>query len=68
MPGNPMPRVINVDCNPAYPTAVKELKAEGILRKRCKLRQVRYLNNIVEQDHRALASSSSASAGISATR
>ena len=52
MPGNPMPRVINVDCNPAYPTAVKELKAEGILRKRCKLRQVRYLNNIVEQDHR----------------
>ena len=52
MPGNPMPRVINVDGNPAYPTAVKELKAEGILRKRCKLRQVRYLNNIVEQDHR----------------
>ncbi len=52
MPGNPMPRVINVDCNPAYPTAVKELKAEGILRKRCQLRQVRYLNNIVEQDHR----------------
>ena len=49
---NPMPRVINVDCNPAYPTAVKELKAEGILRERCKLRQVRYLNNIVEQDHR----------------
>lgn len=52
MPGNPMASVINVDCNPAYPTAVKQLKAEGILGKRCKLRQVRYLNNIVEQDHR----------------
>ena len=49
---NPMPRVINVDRNPAYPAAIEELKEEGILRKRCKLRQVRYLNNIVEQDHR----------------
>ena len=73
MPGNPMPRVINVDCNPAYPTAVKQLKAEGILRKRCKLRQVRYLNNIVEQDRyfpslprRSLNSSSDSSGSRSA--
>src|SRR5262252_144764 len=32
---NPQPRVINVDRNRAYPTAVDELKAEGTLRRRC---------------------------------
>jgi transposase-like protein len=53
-PGNPSPRVINVDKNPAYPAAVRELKAEGALSKRCRLRQCRYLNNIVEQDHRTM--------------
>jgi transposase, IS6 family len=51
-PGNPMPRVINVDKNRAYPIAVKELKNEGTIRRRCRLRQCKYLNNIVEQDHR----------------
>jgi len=30
-PGNPVPRVINVDKNPAFPPAVEALKAEGIL-------------------------------------
>jgi len=44
--------VINVDKNRAYPAAVDELKKEGILRRRCKLRQSKYLNNMVEQDHR----------------
>src|SRR5499427_5296477 len=29
--GNPVPRVINVDKNPAYPAAVEALKAEGFL-------------------------------------
>jgi transposase-like protein len=51
-PANPQPRVINVDKNRAYPAAVEELKAEGTLRRRCRLRQSKYLNNIVEQDHR----------------
>ncbi|WP_040444417.1 IS6 family transposase [Ktedonobacter racemifer] len=46
------PRVINVDKNAAYPKAFAELKAEGCLPKRCELRQVKYLNNLVEQDHR----------------
>jgi len=36
---NPHPRVINVDKNPAYPAAVKALKEEGPLRRRCRLRQ-----------------------------
>ena len=51
-PANPQPRVINVDKNRAYPAAVEELKVEGTLRRRCRLRQSKYLNNIVEQDHR----------------
>jgi transposase-like protein len=53
-PHNPSPRVINVDKNAAYPAAVRELKAEGTLSKRTRLRQCRYLNNIVEQDHRTV--------------
>ena len=51
-PANSAPRVINVDKNPAYPIAIEELKAEGSLSRRCKLRQCRYLNNVVEQSHR----------------
>jgi transposase, IS6 family len=46
------PRVINVDKNAAYPKAFNELKAVGILPESCELRQVKYLNNLVEQDHR----------------
>src|SRR5215472_2349150 len=44
-PGNAQPRVINVDKNPAYPAAVEALKAEGTLRRRCRLRQCKYLND-----------------------
>ena len=47
-----MPRVINVDKNPAYPRAVEDLKREGAISRRCRLRQCKYLNNVVEQDHR----------------
>ena len=50
--GNSMPRVINVDKNPAYPRAVEDLKADGIIGHRCRLRQCKYLNNVVEQSHR----------------
>ncbi len=46
------PRVINVDKNAAYPPAVNELKADEQLPETTKLRQVKYLNNRVEQDHR----------------
>jgi transposase, IS6 family len=47
-----IPRVINVDQNPAYPKAVDELKAAGKLPQGCQLRPVKYLNNLIEQDHR----------------
>ena len=46
------PRVINVDKNPTYPPAVEQLKEEGTLPNLTQLRQSKYLNNIVEQDHR----------------
>ncbi|OFC88497.1 hypothetical protein BACERE00198_05311 [Bacillus cereus] len=41
-----------VDKNPAYPVAIQELKEGKYMPKGIQLRQVRYLNNIVEQDHR----------------
>jgi len=46
------PRVINVDKNAAYPKAFAALKAAGYICENCELRQVKYLNNLVEQDHR----------------
>jgi transposase, IS6 family len=48
------PRVITVDKNAAYPKALNELKAAGTVPEACELRQVKYLNNTVEQDHRFL--------------
>jgi IS6 family transposase len=51
-PANPIPRVINVDKNAAYPAAVDALEADGTLPRRVRLRQCKYLNNVVEQDHR----------------
>jgi transposase, IS6 family len=51
---NPTPRVINVDKNPAYPAAIRALKRAGLLPRRVRLRQCKYLNNIIEQDHRSV--------------
>ncbi|SHK27368.1 Transposase (or an inactivated derivative) [Roseomonas rosea] len=46
------PRTITVDKNPAYPCAVEQMKEGGELWRFSRLRQVKFLNNIVEQDHR----------------
>ena len=46
------PRTITVDKNPAYPKAAAEIKSDGELWQFSRLRQCKYLNNIVEQDHR----------------
>jgi IS6 family transposase len=46
------PRVINVDKNAASPKAIAELKVAGVLPQHVELRQVKYLNNLIEQDHR----------------
>lgn len=41
-----------LDKNAASPKAFNELKAAGILSESGELRQVKYLHNLVEQDHR----------------
>lgn len=46
------PCVITTDKNAAYPKALQELKATKNLPETCKLRQGKYLNNLIEQDHR----------------
>jgi transposase-like protein len=46
------PRVVNVDKNAAYRKATDALTADQMLPKTVELRQNKYLNNLVEQDHR----------------
>ncbi|WP_305927847.1 IS6 family transposase [Bacillus mycoides] len=46
------PRIITVDKNPAYPIAIEQLKKEKRIPIGTKIRRIKYLNNIVEQDHR----------------
>lgn len=53
-PSHPQPRVINTDQARCYPPALDESKEEGVLRPRCGHPPVQYLNNILEQDHRAI--------------
>jgi IS6 family transposase len=48
------PRTITVDKNTAYPVATKAMKRAGELWRFAKLRQLKFLNNIVEQDHRRI--------------
>ena len=48
------PRTITVDKNAAYPIATKAIKQGGELWRFAKLRRVKFLNNIVEQDHRRI--------------
>ena len=48
------PRVINVDKNPAYPPAIEQLQKSEVLPGDTEIRQVKYLNNLVEQDHRGV--------------
>jgi transposase-like protein len=47
-----LPLTISVDKNAAYPEAFTTSQAERIVPKDCKLRRVKYLNNVIEQDHR----------------
>ena len=47
-----LPFSISVDKNAAYPEAFSTSQVGGIVPKDCKLRRVKYLNNVIEQDHR----------------
>ena len=46
------PRVITVDKNAAYPPAIDDLKEDKLLSDKCQYRTSKYLNNLIEQDHR----------------
>ncbi len=47
-----LPFSISVDKNAAYPEAFSTSQVEKIVPKDCQLRRVKYLNNVIEQDHR----------------
>jgi transposase-like protein len=47
-----LPFSISVDKNAAYPEAFSTSQAERIVPPDCKQRRVKYLNNVIEQDHR----------------
>jgi transposase, IS6 family len=51
---HPVSPVIHTDGHSAYPPAIVRLKAEGALHEDCRHRPVPYLNNVLEQDHRAI--------------
>src|SRR5947208_3094757 len=48
------PRTITLDGYAASHRAVRELKADGWLPAHTKLRSSKYLNNLIEQDHRGV--------------
>ena len=53
-PSHPQPRAINTDQARLYGTEISGVKKEGILRRRCHHRPIQNLNNILQQDHRAI--------------
>jgi IS6 family transposase len=56
-----LPFTISVDKNAAYPEAFTTSQNEKVLPKDCQLRRVKYLNNVIEQDHRFVKKKVSAS-------
>lgn len=47
-----LPFSISVDKNAAYPEAFSTSQEERVVPTDCKLRRIKYLNNVIEQDHR----------------
>jgi transposase-like protein len=47
-----LPFSISVDKNAAYPEAFTSSQDEKVIPHDCKLRRVKYLNNVIERDHR----------------
>ena len=50
------PHTITLDGYAASHRAVREMREDGLLPKRMKLRSSKYLNNLIEQDHRGIKS------------
>jgi transposase-like protein len=49
-----LPFPISTDKHASYPEAFSTSVKEKVLPSDCKLRRVKYLNNVIEQDHRAI--------------
>jgi transposase-like protein len=51
-----LPHTITLDGYAASHRAVREMREDGLLPRRTKLRTSKYLNNLIEQDHRGIKS------------
>lgn len=51
---NSKPKIINIDKNGTNTTGIQTWNKRSMTSKKIKIRQVKYLNNIVEQDHRSI--------------
>jgi transposase-like protein len=49
-----LPFTISTDKHASYPEAFTASVKEKVLPRECRLRRVKYLSNIIEQDHRAI--------------
>jgi transposase-like protein len=49
-----LPFTIGTDKHASYPEAFAASVSEKVLPPDCRLRRVKYLNNVIEQDHRAI--------------
>ena len=49
-----LPLTISVDKNAAYPDALSASQVAKVIPHDCQLRRVKYLNNVLEQDHRLI--------------
>lgn len=56
-----LPFSISVDKNAAYPEAFSTSQVEKIVPQDCRLRRVKYLNNVIEHDHRFIKKKARAS-------
>ena len=63
-PSHPQPRVIHTDQARLDGAASPAVKTDGTLRRRCRHRPVRYLNTILEPDHRAIKRRGKATQGF----
>jgi transposase-like protein len=54
MKRHPTPHVIALDAYAASHRAITELKSAGAMPHRVRIRSSKYLNNVVEQDHRRI--------------
>jgi transposase-like protein len=54
MRNNGTPRVVTLDAYAASHRAMAELKSTGTMPRRVRIRSSKYLNNVVEQDHRRI--------------